>query len=96
MEQFSSLTNGKPVTPVDLLPMDPLLFFTTVTILPIFQWNLSIHDWSLVECNGQHSFFFLRKNSYFVLDSVMPVTESHWHEFKTGGGRYPITILPEV
>ncbi|XP_068671492.1 schlafen-like protein 1 [Montipora foliosa] len=36
-----------------------------------------------------------RKNSYFVLDSVMPVTESHRHEFKTGGGRYPITILPE-
>ena len=44
--------------------------------------------------------FFLislyRQKSYYVYDSVIPVTESRHHEFKTGGGNYPITILPEV
>ena len=37
-----------------------------------------------------------RQKSYYVYDSVIPVTESRHHEFKTGGGNYPITILPEV
>jgi len=36
-----------------------------------------------------------RQNSYYVYDSVIPVTESRHHEFKTGGGNYPISILPE-
>lgn len=36
-----------------------------------------------------------RNHSYYVLDSTINVTESHHHEFKTGGGSYPITILPE-
>ncbi|XP_022798507.1 uncharacterized protein LOC111336649, partial [Stylophora pistillata] len=36
-----------------------------------------------------------RNHSYYVLDSTISVTESHHHEFKTGGGSYPITILPE-
>ena len=44
-----------------------------------------------------HLFFNLfRQNSYYVYDSVIPVTESRHHEFKTGGGNYPISILPEV
>ncbi|KAJ7391759.1 hypothetical protein OS493_016046 [Desmophyllum pertusum] len=30
-----------------------------------------------------------RNNSYYVLDSTISVTESHRHEFKTGGGKLP-------
>lgn len=36
-----------------------------------------------------------RKNPYYLYDSVIPVTESKQHEFKTGGGKYPINILPK-
>lgn len=36
-----------------------------------------------------------RKSSYYIYDSVISVTESRHHEFKTGGGNYPISILPE-
>ena len=39
---------------------------------------------------------FFRQRSQYVYDSVIPVTESRRHEFKTGGGNYVITILPEV
>ena len=39
---------------------------------------------------------FLRTNSYYLYGSVIPVTESKQHEFKTGGGAYPMTILPKV
>ena len=47
---------------------------------------------------GSYAFHFesCRNHSYYVLDSTINVTESHHHEFKTGGGSYPITILPEV
>ena len=47
---------------------------------------------------GSYVFHFesCRNHSYYVLDSTINVTESHHHEFKTGGGSYPITILPEV
>lgn len=38
---------------------------------------------------------FFRQNSYYVYDSIIPVTESRHHEFKTGGGNYAISILPE-
>ncbi|CAH3160677.1 unnamed protein product [Porites evermanni] len=37
-----------------------------------------------------------RQSSYYIYDSVISVTESRHHEFKTGGGNYPISILPEV
>ena len=37
-----------------------------------------------------------RNHSYYILGTTIEVTESHHHEFKTGGGNYPISILPEV
>ena len=37
-----------------------------------------------------------RNHSYYILGTTIEVTESHHHEFKTGGGSYPISILPEV
>jgi len=36
-----------------------------------------------------------RNHSYYILGTTIEVTESHHHEFKTGGGNYPISILPE-
>ena len=53
---------------------------------------------TIIYMTGSYVFHFesCRNHSYYVLDSTINVTESHHHEFKTGGGSYPITILPEV
>ena len=48
---FYSLTNGKLVTPVESIVTNGSLT-VFITTLPFFQWHLSIHFCSLVECIG--------------------------------------------